>query len=148
MSRPGAHLPTADYLDLIREFPLRQIRTKVDYRRAGKMIDKLAVRNEGTLSAGEQDYLDALCILVEEYDQYNRVPAKPDPIGLLKHLMEETGMSVTALGELLGSKSVASQVLRGKRSLSKTHIAKLAEHFKLNVAAFFPQSSAKPREVA
>jgi len=112
------------------------------------MIDKLAVRDEGTLSPGEQDYLDALCVLVEQYDHHNRIPTKADPIKLLKHLMEESGMSVTALGELLGSKSVASQVLRGKRSLSKTHIAKLAEHFRLDVAAFFPRSSATSREVA
>lgn len=45
-------------------------------------------------------------------------------------------MTVTALGELLGGKSVASEVLHGKRSLSKSHILKLADRFKLDAGAF------------
>jgi HTH-type transcriptional regulator/antitoxin HigA len=140
MSRAAVHSDAvADhYLDLVREFPLRPIRTKADYRRAGKMIDRLSIRDEGTLLPDEQDYLDTLDLLIEEYDRNNRPAIPSDPIGLLKHLMEESGMTVTSLGRLLGSKSVASEILRGKRSLSKSHIAKLAKHFTLDIAAFFP----------
>jgi HTH-type transcriptional regulator/antitoxin HigA len=138
------------YFDLVRELPLRPIRTKADFRRASKMIDRLSIHDEGTLSPGEQDYLDTLDLLVEEYDRNNRPATQADPIGLLKHLMEESSMTVTALGQLLGSKSVASEILHGKRSLSKTHMAKLAEHFKLDVAAFFsaPQRDITSRAVA
>lgn len=41
--------------------------------------------------------------------------------------------------ELLGSKGKASEILRGKRSLSKTHIAKLAGRFGVDVSLFFPR---------
>ena len=138
MSRAAIH-PLADrYLALVREFPLKAIRTKAEYVHAGKMIDKLAVRDEGTLSRGEQDYLDALSILVEDYDRRNPPFEKSDPVTLVKHLMTESGMTVTALGQVLGSKSAASEILHGKRSLSKSNIAKLASHFKLDISAFFP----------
>jgi HTH-type transcriptional regulator / antitoxin HigA len=126
------------YLDLVREFPLRPIRTKADYDRAGKLIDRLATQEEGSLSPGEQDYLDTLSLIVEEYDRASRPHRRQiDPIVLLKHLMEESGMNVTALGELLGSKSIASEVLSGRRSLSKANMLKLAERFKLDVSVFF-----------
>jgi HTH-type transcriptional regulator/antitoxin HigA len=129
---------TDHYLELIREFPLRQIRTNADFDRASEMIVRLAVYNEGTLPPGQQDYLDALTILIEDYDRRHPSFEKSDPIDLLKHLMEESGMTVTALGKLLGSKSAASEILHGKRSLSKAHIVKLANHFKLNTSAFLP----------
>jgi HTH-type transcriptional regulator/antitoxin HigA len=141
MSRTAVHSrPITDhYLQLISEFPLRPIRSKSDYREAGKMIDRLAVRDEGTLSRGEQDYLDTLSLLVEAYDRVHLPPEQPaDPIETLKFLMEESGMTVTALGKVLGSKSTASEVLRGKRSLSKANIAKLAAYFRLDVSVFFP----------
>lgn len=129
------------YLEMVREFPLRPIRTKADYGRAGKLIDRLATQEEGSLAPGEQDYLDTLSLLVEEYDRASRPHRRQtDPVVLLKHLMEESGMNVTALGKLLGSKSVASEVLSGRRSLSKANMLKLAEHFKLDVSVFFPRA--------
>jgi len=81
-------------------------------------------------------------LLIEDYDRKHLPPESPaDPIETLKFLMVESGMTVTALGKVLGSKSVASEVLRGKRSLSKANIAKLAAHFRLDVSAFFPNPS-------
>jgi len=136
---PGAI--TGRYLELVREFPLRPIRTKADYRRAGKIIDRLATQEEGSLAPGEQDYLDTLSLLVEEYDRASRPHVRQvDPIIVLRHLMDESDMNVTDLGELLGSKSIASEVLNGRRSLSKANMLALAKHFKLDVSAFFPRA--------
>lgn len=127
------------YLELIHEFPLRPIRSKAAYRQAARIIDRLAEVDEGKLPRDEQDYLDTLSLLVVEYDRAHAIPAEPvDPITLLKHLMGESGMTVTALGDVLGSKSVASEVLHGKRSLSKANIVRLADHFRLDASAFLP----------
>lgn len=77
------------YLELILEFPLRPIRSKADYRRAAKVIDRLAAHDEGTLPRGEQDYLDTLSLLIEDYDRAYRLATQPaDPLTLLRHLME------------------------------------------------------------
>ena len=57
----------ADYLELVREFPLRPIKTDREYA-AAAVLDRLAVRTEGTLSRSEQDYLDTPTMLVQVYD--------------------------------------------------------------------------------
>src|SRR5579872_2385309 len=54
------------YLTLIREFPLRPIRSEADLDGAIAMIDALTDRGE--LRPDEQDYLDVLSKLVEEYE--------------------------------------------------------------------------------
>ena len=59
---------TASYLALVRRFPLRPIRNEKDYEAASEVLDRLAVRDEQTLDAGERDYLETLEMLVEAYD--------------------------------------------------------------------------------
>jgi HTH-type transcriptional regulator/antitoxin HigA len=54
--------------------------------------------------------------------------------------MDENDMTVSDLGQLLGSKGNASEILSGKRSLSKAHMATLARRFAVNVSLFFPRS--------
>ncbi len=69
------------YLELVRECPLRPIRTKRDYTAAIKTIDQLAVRDEDKLDRDEVDYLDVLTNLVEAYENQHypapeRVPTR------------------------------------------------------------------------
>ena len=128
------------YMELVRELPLRPLRTKAEFRQAAQVLDALVTAPEGSLSAGEQDYLETLVLLIEDYDRRHRpVQDEPDPITILKHLMESNDMSISDLGQLLGSKGNASEILRGKRALSKTHIAKLATRFAVDVSLFFPR---------
>src|SRR5258707_352079 len=101
------------YFELVREYPLRPIRTKCKSRLAMRREDRRAVRAEGSLERGEQDYLDTLSLLIEEYDRAHR-PAglkKLNGLDVLRHLMEENEMSVSALGKVFGSKGVASEIL-------------------------------------
>ena len=82
-------------MELIRRFPLRAIRSEAEYDQAAAMIDKLAVVDEGTLTADEQDYLDALTLLISSYDdQHHRVDTSGlSPGQLIKFLMEQHGLS-------------------------------------------------------
>lgn len=128
------------YLDLVRTFPLRLLRSGTEYRRATEVVDRLATQAEGTLAPGEQDYLDTLALLIEDYDR-RQAPALDegiDGVAVLKHLMEANEMTVSELGTVLGSKGVASEVLSGKRSLSKAHMAKLSRRFNVDPSVFFP----------
>ena len=59
------------------------------------------------------------------------------PLEALKFLMAENGMKPADLGQVLGSRSLASQVLNGKRGLSKAIIARLSERFKVAPGLFF-----------
>ena len=45
-------------------------------------------------------------------------------------------MSVNDLGAVLGSQSLASMVLHGKRGISRANVMKLAQHFRVNPLLF------------
>jgi HTH-type transcriptional regulator / antitoxin HigA len=136
--RPAHRRPAPGYLALIDIFPLRPLRRGRDYDAAVAVLDSLAVRPEGSLSVGEQDYFDTLTLLVEAYDrEHDDVGAEDrDPLSMLKYLMQESGMTQADLGRLLGNRALASLILNGHRQLSKSHIRTLAGHFKVSAALF------------
>jgi HTH-type transcriptional regulator/antitoxin HigA len=55
------------YLDLVRAFPLRPLRSTADHDRAIEIVDGLADRR-GTLRPEEHDYFLVLCLLIEHYE--------------------------------------------------------------------------------
>jgi HTH-type transcriptional regulator/antitoxin HigA len=130
----------ADYFRLVAEIPLRPIRTDGEYARAAMMLDRLSVRDD--LTRGEQDYLDALTVFVEAFDNEHEPDLAADlsPLQMLNALMEHRGMTPSALGALLGSKGAASEILHGKRGISKTHMAKLAAHFGVDAGVFLERA--------
>ncbi|MEX0610865.1 MAG: hypothetical protein WD229_01985 [Pirellulales bacterium] len=116
---------------------MRPIRTKRDYAAATKMMEKLAIRGEDDLNEDELDYLDVLTNLVEAYDDAHYPgPDEGTPLDRLKALMEESGTSTAELGRLLGNSGLASQIMLGRREVSKTHIRILSQHFKLDAGYF------------
>jgi HTH-type transcriptional regulator / antitoxin HigA len=129
-----------DYLKLVRRFPLRPIRNRVEYDLAVEILGKLIGRADAGLTPGEGDYTDVLSRLVGEYDQQHFTilgNTKLSPLQALKCLMEEHAMKSADLGRLLGSgQGQASLILNGKRELSKANIRTLAEHFKVSAALF------------
>ncbi|MCC6424303.1 MAG: transcriptional regulator [Phycisphaerales bacterium] len=128
-----------DYLELVRRFPLRPIRSRDEYTEATAILVDLIGRADAGLSAGQSDYTDVLGRLVREYDQQHSHFLKENdvtPLEALKHLMEEHGMNTVALGKLVGGTGQASLILNGKRELSKSNIRTLAAHFNVSTALF------------
>jgi HTH-type transcriptional regulator / antitoxin HigA len=125
-------------MELFAEFPIRPIRNEKEYEAALRVLDRLAIRDEGTLSKDEQDYLDALTMLVEAYDeQHHRVDtAKLTPTDLLKFLMEQRGIGFDDLVKLLGGKAAASYLLNGTRNPSRTQCFTLGEFFGVSPGLF------------
>lgn len=137
-----------DYLDLVKQFPLRPIRTKHEKRIAGEILDRFVGRED--LTPGQRDYLAALVRFVEDYEQEQLrdwVKAQ-SPIEMLRHLMEENGMTTTELGHILGSRGLASEVLNGKRQLSKTLIHRLASRFAVDPGVFLSTGRVQGRETS
>ena len=90
------------------------------------------------MDGGERDYLETLVVLIQdaEKDALRSLTKDVAPVDLIKHLMEERKMSVSDLGKVVGGQATASLILGGKRSISKSQIRALAEHFQLSPAAF------------
>ncbi len=125
------------YLELIRRFPLRPIRTKREFVAATTMLEQLAVRGENDLNKDELDYLEVLTDLVEAFETAHcPEPKEGLPLDRLKALLNEARLSTADLGRLLGNSGLASQILLGRRQLSKTHIRILSRHFKLDANYF------------
>jgi len=127
------------YLDLVKQMPLVPIKNEEQYEDALTFLKKLAIRNEGSLDEGQQAYLEALTQFVGDYeDKHLRAEiGYMKPLQALKYLMKVNGMRPADLGRLLGNRSLASQILHGNRSTSKTHIRLLSERFKVEPGIFF-----------
>ncbi|HVX85719.1 MAG TPA: hypothetical protein VH253_13135 [Phycisphaerae bacterium] len=124
------------YLRHVREFALRPLRDKAEYRTALDILGRLAMR-EG-LDSGEHDYVAALSRFVGDYEErrHRASMQKLPPLDLLRQLMQENNMNTTDLGYILGSRGLASEVLNGKRGLSKTLIRRLADRFNVHAELF------------
>jgi HTH-type transcriptional regulator / antitoxin HigA len=137
--RTAATKKRDSYLELIRSFPVRPIRSEEELDQATAVLLKLArSKPEEQMDGGELDYMEALTCMVQRFEQARRESALPklSPIERLKFLMEQRQMSVNDLGRVIGSQPNASLILHGKRALSRTHILKLARHFSVSPALF------------
>jgi HTH-type transcriptional regulator/antitoxin HigA len=73
----------------------------------------------------EGDRLAVLIMLVEAYEaEHYPIPA-PDPIELIRHVMEARGLTCRDLEPYLGSRARVSEVLNRRRPLSLEMIRKL-----------------------
>jgi antitoxin component HigA of HigAB toxin-antitoxin module len=125
------------YLDLVRAFPLRAIRTGNQAVAANRVLLKL-VTSKPKMTVGQRQYVEALTALIRQYeaDRPNSELLASTPLEILKHLMDQATMTVGDLGRIIGHQPTASQILRGERNLSKIQIQKLADHFKVSTDLF------------
>jgi HTH-type transcriptional regulator/antitoxin HigA len=140
-SSRAAAVDCDDYLDLVRVFPLRQIRTAREHAAALAVLGPLISRGTKMpreLSSGESDYAGALAILVDAYEKPTRdaITAALTPLDRLRHYMEVRNMRTKDLAELVGGKSAASMILSGKRQVSREQAKKLAEVFNTDAGKF------------
>jgi HTH-type transcriptional regulator/antitoxin HigA len=123
------------YLDLIRRFPLRPIRSDRELEQAIQMVDSLIDRDD--LDTDEQDYLDVLSDLVERYESEQHPLAPVSDAQMLQHLIEAKGVTQVETAKGTGiAESTISEVLAGKRTLSRTHIGKLSRYFHVGPGVF------------
>jgi HTH-type transcriptional regulator/antitoxin HigA len=131
----GDRLPTT-FKALSDLHMLRPINDKVDFKNAQKLADALAVLDHRTRD--QDEYLESLSLLMEHYEDQHS-PINTDeltPIEMLEYLMDAQQMTESDLGRLLGERSLGNAVMSGRRTLSKTHIRALADHFKVSADLF------------
>lgn len=113
------------------------IETGAEYERLEAIFNDLISKGEGNLSPEESRLFALLANLLEDYE--NRVlPAleNSSPVETLKFLMEENNLTQMDLINVFGSQSIVSEILNGKRRISKTHARKLAERFSVSTDLF------------
>src|SRR5439155_22026723 len=133
------------YLDLVRQFPPRPIRSERDLDRATRVIDALIDRP--SLSSDEKDYLNVLSDLVEAYEEERYPMARVSDARMVRHLMEAKGVNQTEVAQATGiANSTISAVLKGTRQLTREHIGQLAIFFHVDPGVFIFGEHASPRK--
>ena len=98
---------------------IQPIHTEDDYQKALDRIEEIFDATPGTK---EGDELEILGILVDEYERKHFSIEAPKPVEAIRFRMDQLGMQQKDLAKVLGSKSRASEILSGKRSLSLRQI--------------------------
>jgi len=97
------------------------------------------------LSSDDRQYARLLAALIEKYENEHYPIAAAAPENILSELIEQNGLRQRDLVPLLGTESVVSEIVNGKRPLSRTHIEKLSRKFRVSPAVFFPKAAAARR---
>lgn len=111
------------------------IETEEENARMLATVEKLMEKGE-KLSAEEEKLLKLLARLIEDFEERFYRPSQATPLEVLTHLMEARGVKQSQLWEVFGSKGIASEVLNGKRGISKTHARALANYFHVPAELF------------
>lgn len=101
---------------------------------ANRLVTKGIKENE--LSPEEDTLLELLSDLIESYEDEHYPIPESSPTEMLKFLMEDRELKQSDLLPIFGSSGITSEVVNGKRSISKTQAKKLAEYFKVSVEVF------------
>ena len=109
---------------------LKPIHTDQEYRQYLKTIDSLIDCDD---NSPEEELLELISILVEDYEARNFPIEAPDPIEAIKIKMEERGLKKKDLISYFGSASRVSEVLNRKRPMTLEMIRKV--HKGLGISA-------------
>jgi len=125
------------YAKLLAKSLPRPIHSAAEHARLTKMLLRLDERDErDDLSLGEQALAEVLTLLIEDYEEkYHPLP-RVSPTESLNALMEERGLKHKDIWPVLGNKGAATEVLSGRRSISKAQAKRLAEFFRVPIDFF------------
>ncbi len=105
-----------------------------EYNRIEEIFNNLFKENR---SPEEDKLFNLLANLLEDYERRALPPLeKSSPLETLKFLMEENDLRQADLAEVFGTQSVVSEVLNGKREITKNQAKALAQKFSLRLEAF------------
>lgn len=104
------------------------IDTEEENERRLAVAERLMDKGED-LSSEEEKLLRSLAGLIEDFEEQYYHPREATPLEILQHLMDSRDAKQSHLWEVFGSKGIASEVLNGKRGISKTHARALADYF-------------------
>jgi HTH-type transcriptional regulator/antitoxin HigA len=110
------------------------IETESEYERVLKVVEQLTFKKNRTTE--EQALHKLLVILVEAYETQNYPMDQSAPHEILQHVMEASDTRQADLVGIIGSLGVVSEVVNGKRSISKAQAKALGDYFKVSPSLF------------
>ncbi len=111
------------------------IESEEDNERMLAIAEKLMAKGEN-LSPEQGALLRLLATLIQDFEERYYQPREATPLEILHHLMDARELKQSDLVEVFGSKGITSEVINGKRSISKAQAKALAKFFGVSVELF------------
>jgi HTH-type transcriptional regulator/antitoxin HigA len=121
---------------------IRPIRNEADYDWALREIARY-FDNQPAAGSPDGDRFDVLATLIGAYEDRHHAIPDADPIDVLHFAIDNMGHSQAELGELIGSRSRASEILNRRRRLTLEWIQRISDAWHIPV-----ETLAKPYELA
>jgi HTH-type transcriptional regulator/antitoxin HigA len=119
---------------LLAKFLPKPIQSERELEAATAFLLELDERND--LPPEEEALAEVLTVLIEDYeDKHYPLPDVP-PHEALKALMEDRGLKHKDIWPVLGNKGAATEILSGRRSISKAQAKRLADFFRVPIDLF------------
>lgn len=117
------------------QLPIRPIRNEQDYEIMVRLANSLSDQLTGNEGEPLSDLFAIVSELVRTWEVHNVTIPKAEPREVLRHLLETHGLKQK---DLIGiaSPTVVSDILAGRRAISKKVAKALAVRFQTDVSAF------------
>jgi HTH-type transcriptional regulator/antitoxin HigA len=112
------------------------IKTDEENERALAIVESLTEKGEGNMTPEEDALLELLTDLVHDFEERAYPIPKSEPHEMVAFLLEQRGLAPKDLWPAVGSKSRVSEILAGKRAMTKEQAKKLAQFFHVGVELF------------
>lgn len=114
---------------------LRPIRNASDYERISALADSLADTVGDDEGHPLYSLFEVAMQLIERWeDEHIEIP-QAEPREVLRHLLETNDLKQKDLGDI-ASQTLVSDILAGRRNISKRLAKSLAERFNVDIGAF------------
>jgi len=136
MSTTTVDLDTKRYGRLLAKALPTVIKSENENERMLAAIEELMEKGEDRLTPEEDALLELLVDLVHDFEEKRYpLPSSP-PHKMVAFLLEQRSLTAKDLWSVLGSKSRVSEILSGKRAVSKDQAKALAAFFHVGVELF------------
>ena len=122
------------YAKLLTKSLPRPIRTAAEHARLTAVLLELDERESPSVE--EEALAEVLTLLIEDYEERRYPLPQVSPGNSLKALMEERGLKHKDVWPVLGNKGATTEILNGRRSISKAQAKRLGEFFRVPVDLF------------
>ncbi|MGI0479431.1 helix-turn-helix domain-containing protein [Geminocystis sp. CENA526] len=122
------------YGSLLAQYQPKPITTEAENESAIALAQTL--EHKDNLTQEEITLLELLYVLIEQFENDNYPITEGSPLEILRHLMEENKIKQEELIGIIGSRGVVSEVVNGKRGISKTQAKALAQFFNVDISLF------------
>lgn len=136
MSATTERFDTRKYGRLLARATPAAIKTEEENERMLEEVSRLMAKGEGRITPEEARLLELMAILVEDFERRHYEVTEATPDEMLRFFMEERGVRQRDLLAVFGSRGVASEVVNGKRAISKRQAKALGGYFGVSPELF------------